>query len=188
MAKLLHVKADPELYAEVFSHYFEERHASSVEAAWRLIMGAKDQADPGDGIGSPELFKIALTNKDTPYEPCLDPEEGDLMSWLDNIKGKDTAGMRVCDKGYKYPSMAENKCDSLGDRVSGKMSTLSGIILHELNVNHLLPLCGIVTDVSISGISTRSASIPLDFTSKTIKIERKGMAHWIPAKPFETPK
>ncbi|KLO89469.1 uncharacterized protein LW93_1528 [Fusarium fujikuroi] len=118
-------------------------------------MGAKDQSDQGDGTGNPLISDIVLTNKPTKNEPCLKTDQVRL-AWLEPVGDGTRAVMKICDKGWRFPTIDETSCDGLGDEVSGKMSTLPGIILHELT--HFQPLVGWdILDYTYGPKNTRAA-------------------------------
>jgi hypothetical protein len=129
--KHLHLKLDPELYDEVFSHYFKPSERERVDNVWRVYMGAKDMEDQGELLGDSSLNLIVWTNKPTPNDAC-DNEEESTLAWLDYVQKSGRSVMRVCDEGWKFPLLGDTKCEDMGDRVSGMMSSLAGVILHEL--------------------------------------------------------
>lgn len=43
-----------------------------------------------------------------------------------------TAKIVICPKGWEYPDLDDINCDDLGDTVTGKMSSLGGIVLYEM--------------------------------------------------------
>lgn len=134
-ARYVHLKADGRRWPSIFSHYFNPQDQSKVVAFFRRLIGAKDQHDPGNsgsGGGSPALAKVGITNKwlDKPNDPdrCRDPL---TAAWLDFYAGSPKADLRLCEVAYQFPLTSDQKCEDIDSVVSGKMSTLSGTILHE---------------------------------------------------------
>lgn len=129
MAIFLHVKPDPGLYDEVYKHYFKTEDSAAVADVWRLLLGAKGMDDQGDGTGNPEFSKLHFINY-SPYNS--DPCDYSAIAYLSEPDANGDRDFRVCDKAFEYPLIADSTCDDIGDKVSGLMSTLSGILLHEL--------------------------------------------------------
>lgn len=62
MAIFLHVKPSPDLYDEVYKHYFKTEDSAAVMDVWRLLLGADGSDDQGDGTGNPEFSKLNFIN------------------------------------------------------------------------------------------------------------------------------
>lgn len=98
MSSFVHNKINPTNWPKVYKTYFNEDDQLNVEAVFRTIMGAKDQGDVGKPLGADIFQNLVFTNKKTgDNEPC--DEKKPPLAWLANIKGKNTAVMRVCDRG-----------------------------------------------------------------------------------------
>jgi hypothetical protein len=56
-----------------------------------------------------------------------------MLAWLDTIEKcePNRAVMRIRLRAFEYPLDRESQCKDLDQEVSGKMSTLGGVILHE---------------------------------------------------------
>jgi hypothetical protein len=136
LASLVHVKADAYRWPGIFSHYFNTQDKTRVEAFFRGLMGAKDQNDPGNagpGGGSPLFANIRVTNKWLDDEEYVDRCHEHLMvAWLNFEEDSPDADLRLCDFAYEWPLNSERSCADMDSVVSGKMSTLAGVILHEL--------------------------------------------------------
>ena len=57
---------------------------------------------------------------------------GNEIAFTENINGKLGGGITLCEKAYQFPDLSDKSCDSLSSTVSTLMSTLGGVILHEL--------------------------------------------------------
>ncbi|KAF2845727.1 hypothetical protein T440DRAFT_522314 [Plenodomus tracheiphilus IPT5] len=58
---------------------------------------------------------------------------GNEIAFTENINGKLGGAITLCDKAYQFPDLSDKSCDSLSSTVSTLMSTLGGVILHELS-------------------------------------------------------
>lgn len=130
---IVHLKAVPDQWDKIYPSYFRPDDKPGVEKLFRDLIGALDDQSIGDGTGSPLLAHIWVTNKIVgENDPCeLHPDV--QVAWLSNWDdGSGRAVMRFCPIAFKFPLLADIKCEELSDIVSGKMSSLAGIIVHEL--------------------------------------------------------
>jgi hypothetical protein len=133
MAALIHLKADAR-YPTIIDHYFNPDDIQNVEQVFANIVGATKEHPDGnpDGTGSGYFSGITLTNHDSddPGDPC--GKNQGILAWLGNAKdGSHNALMRVCDELLDLPTLGI-PCGELGPTVSGKMTSLAGIVLHEM--------------------------------------------------------
>lgn len=145
LAAKIHRKTDAGRWDSIFSHYFNDDKKDKIRTIFRTILGAKDDNDQGDiseGGGSEIFAHIIITNKDQgDGDDCRDNPDRALAFLIndqndplpDPPADDDFQGtIRICDLGYKFPALRETTCDKLDEEVSGKMSTLGGIFLHEI--------------------------------------------------------
>lgn len=130
---LVHSKAVPTQWDNIYPHYFRPEEKQSVEKLFKDMIGATDDQSTGDGTGSNLFAGITITNKpDDKYDPC-DGDDTEWVAWTANSDdGSAIAKMRLCPPAFKYPLLDTIHCDQLGDNVSGRMSGLAGVVLHEL--------------------------------------------------------
>jgi hypothetical protein len=73
------------------------------------------------------IGNIVLDNTDS-GSACT----GNTVAITENVNGKQAGAITLCDRAYEFPDLAEKTCDSLSSTVSTLMSTLGGVVLHEL--------------------------------------------------------
>ncbi|KAF9874751.1 hypothetical protein CkaCkLH20_07888 [Colletotrichum karsti] len=130
MAKMVHQKVDPERWNRVFAHYFDTKDRDSVERVFALIMGASGLDDPGEPLGSAVFEKVAFVNQDTiPGVGCSN-STAQANAWTDLRDNR--YRLKICERGWRFPLLGKTTCEELGNNVSGLMSSLPGLILHEL--------------------------------------------------------
>lgn len=83
--------------------------------------------DNTDGTGSSVIANIVVDNKDT-GGGCT----GNTVAFVENLNDRPGGAMVLCEKAYAFPDLAEKGCNSLSSTVSTLMSTLGGVVLHEL--------------------------------------------------------
>jgi hypothetical protein len=135
MALLVHKKADGAgKWETIFENYFRPNDKATVEKVFAAIAGATKNNPDGDSHGSGYFERIVFINFqfDHSGNDCEDNPDK-MVAWLDNIKfgEPNKAVMRFCPKAFRYPLRDGTKCEDLDDEVSGKMSSLGGIFLHE---------------------------------------------------------
>lgn len=118
------VKANP--MPDVLDHYFNADDATNVADVFNNVI-----ADNTDGLGSSAFGGIVVADSDFDGG-CA--ENSRMIAYLVNVENSTPAraGLHFCAKAFEFPTIDEVKCDSLGDNVSGLMSTFGGIIIHEL--------------------------------------------------------
>ena len=140
MARLVHMKAGgKDLWLQIFNKYFQPDNQDALERVFAYISGAKhtdpnDETSPwddGNDTGSDDFARMSIVN--TPFPPentdCeANPTE---LAWLEPLPNSG-ALLRICPRGFKFPLRDETTCEDVGDKVSGKMSSLGGVILHEM--------------------------------------------------------
>ncbi|KAF2122049.1 hypothetical protein BDV96DRAFT_136833 [Lophiotrema nucula] len=134
----------------VFDNYFNPDDLANVEQVFQYVSDARDDDPDGDADGSEYFSGIQVINFPAGKgEECED--NPNLLAWLEPIEADppNRAVMRICDKAFKYPDVESNDsgCAALGDNVSGKMSTLGGIVLHEMM--HFDPIGKLATGIHI---------------------------------------
>lgn len=127
LAKFVDQKPDPEKWNRAFANYFDLQDRDYVERVFRLIIGADE-----DGLGNEVFGKVFLYNQPNLKNNDCESSEGVDIAWIRHVESQGTWAMKICDKGWEYPLLGNLDCDDLGDRVSGKMASFPGLILHEL--------------------------------------------------------
>jgi hypothetical protein len=100
---------------------------------FRMLVG---QGEPKDPNGGAKFMRniILTTNKPVPKDEKKCDVDG-TVAFTVKIDPPDREHLyviRLCDVAYKYPLYTKTGCTKLGDKVSGWMSTLDGVILHEM--------------------------------------------------------
>jgi hypothetical protein len=135
MARIVHMKVDAGKWDTIFKNYFRPSDQPSVERVFAGIAGSTKEKPDGDADGSDYFERIIMINfkLDNNGDDCEDNPDK-LLAWLDNIKGGEPnrAVLRFCPRAFKYPLRDGTKCEDLDKEVSGKMSSLGGIFLHEV--------------------------------------------------------
>lgn len=110
-------------FEDIYDHYFDSAgNMDEVLQVFRNIVG-----DNTDGTGSSVIHNIFLDN-----EYATTGCQGNEVAFVENIEGQLGAGMTLCEKAYAFPDLIDKSCNSLSSTVSTLMSTLGGVILHEL--------------------------------------------------------
>ncbi|KAF2649079.1 hypothetical protein K491DRAFT_735734 [Lophiostoma macrostomum CBS 122681] len=141
LARTVHTKPNTEKWDKIFPKYFQLSEKVGVEKIFATISGAKKKMpnNPYNGLddgvydGSDLFKKVTVVNSPVlPERECEAPNYEDrMLAWLQNMD-EDRAVIRFCPRGLKYPTQDETKCSDLDNEVSGKMSTIGGIMLHEM--------------------------------------------------------
>lgn len=98
-----------------------------MESVFRLIIGADE-----DGLENEVFGKVFLYNQPNLKNNDCESSEGVDIALIRHVESQGTWAMKICDKGWEHPLLGDLDCDDLGDRVSGKMASFPGLILHEL--------------------------------------------------------
>ena len=132
LAYMVHNKADPERWPDVYSHYFNEKDQTKVETVFHDLVGATEDVPGGNPApdGGAELLKnIIISNKRVTGDLCNDPK---YIAFLAYPEDETKFILRLCEPAWEFPLFSDRKCEDVGDRTSGKMSLLGGVILHEM--------------------------------------------------------
>lgn len=127
LAQIVHDKPDQAKWDMAYNKYFQPNEREVVEKVFAAIV---------DGYMGSEYFAgIVVINyraKEKPDDCEDDPDK--LLAWITNIEigEPNRAVMRLCPRSFQYPRLSERKCSDLDEEVSGKMSSLGGVFLHEL--------------------------------------------------------
>jgi hypothetical protein len=124
----------PDVWPRVFAHYFRPEHLIAVDKIFSAIVGEGEKPKDKDG-GGKVLGRIILTNKPVPgHEKMCDDGLTAAFTVRINVPppGEQLWVIRVCDIAYDLPVYTKTGCKKLGDTTSGWMSTLDGVLLHEL--------------------------------------------------------
>jgi hypothetical protein len=140
MARNVHTKVDGAgKWDTIFKNYFQPDDQSNVERVFAGISGVTDDKPDGDEDGSDYFERIIMINFkfDNSGDDCEDKPDR-LLAWLENIQGGEPnrAVVRICPRAFQYPLRDGTKCEDLDEEVSGKMSTLGGVFLHEVTLVH----------------------------------------------------
>ena len=81
-----------------------------------------------DGTGSSVIGNIVLDNTDS-GQGCA---EENVVAYTENLNSRAAGSITLCEKAYAFPDLANKNCDSLSTTVSTLMSSLGGVVLHEL--------------------------------------------------------
>ncbi|KAL1639166.1 hypothetical protein SLS58_008253 [Diplodia intermedia] len=110
----------------VMDHYFHaDDDAKNVADVFDNIWGENE-----NGQGAEALRYVVISDNHA-KKWCRDDDR--RIAALDNVAGTiDRAALIFCPKAYQFPLLSEMSCDDLGDKVSGRMSSFAGILLHEL--------------------------------------------------------
>lgn len=110
-------------FDDIYNTYFDGAgNRDEIIQVFRNIVG-----DNTDGTGSSVIGNIFLDN-----EYATANCQGNEVAFTENINGKLGGGITLCEKAYAFPDLSDKSCDSLSSTVSTLMSTLGGVILHEL--------------------------------------------------------
>lgn len=112
----------------IFKRYFKDSDKGAVKAVFQAIYG------DGSTLGNNDFPKLTIWYSDVSGtgKSCKKSWLGkQVMAYLNNAANGDGAEVVVCPIGYKYPRLPDIDCGKLGDAVSGEMSSLGGILLHE---------------------------------------------------------
>jgi len=115
-------------FSDVYRRYFQaDTEWSGIYAVWERIIGPLD----GDRRSGAGLNSVIISNADWKDDDC---DRKEVLGWADNrsVDGVPGCIIKLCDKAYEFPQAYDIKCDDLDDVVSKKMSTISGIFIHEL--------------------------------------------------------
>jgi hypothetical protein len=135
MARFIVTKVDGAgKWDTIYKNYFRPNDKSTVERVFAAIAGVTKDKPDGDADGSDYFERITMINfkLDGRGDDCEDNPDT-LLAWLDNLKvgEPNRAVLRICPRTFAYPSRDGTKCEDLDEEVSGKMSFLAGVFLHE---------------------------------------------------------
>jgi hypothetical protein len=112
-------------FDETFNTYFDgSGDKDEILEVFREILGADI-----DGTGSSVFAQLVVDNTDN-GGGC----QGNVVAFIENSQdaGDNRGSLTLCEKAYAFPDLSEKDCGSLSSTVSTLMSTLGGVILHEL--------------------------------------------------------
>jgi hypothetical protein len=128
-----HKNADPNRWPRIFKHYFNERDQIKVDKVFSLLVGEGEPRDPHGGAAF--MKEIVITNN-PPGEWKEACNEKGVRAYTFKIvppaPEPPKFAIVICDAAYEFPLYTQTGCDKLGDKMSGLMDTLDGIILHEM--------------------------------------------------------
>lgn len=122
---------------EIYPIYFRgDEDYEKVMDVFREIVGR----EPGDIHGAAIFKNILIDGFDRKKSCQNDPNNVLVAALLPGRVDRTIANIVCCEKCWNYPHMEDGiDCDDLGTTVSVKMSSLGGVILHELV--HFDPMC-----------------------------------------------
>lgn len=135
LARRVHKKEDAGKWDAIYKNYFQGDDQPNVEDVFRGIVGGTDDQPDGKPDGSSYFERVVVINFkfDDSDTECENNDK--VLGWFENlVQGEPNRGvMRICPKALdNYPLQDGTKCEDLDAEVSGKMSTLGGVILHEM--------------------------------------------------------
>ncbi|KAF2877247.1 hypothetical protein BDV95DRAFT_601658 [Massariosphaeria phaeospora] len=134
LARLVVTKPDTEMWGTVYSNYFQTQEQVNVEQVYQLIAVATKDDPDGIADGSSIFARVVVINfqLDGRGDDCEDFLDK-YLAWLHNIESAEPnrAVLRVCPRGFRFPQLSDRKCGDLDAEVSGKMSSMAGILFHE---------------------------------------------------------
>ncbi|KAI9874358.1 MAG: hypothetical protein M1830_009842 [Pleopsidium flavum] len=112
----------------IFKRYFKDSDKAAVKGVFKAIYG------DGSTFGSNEFNKLGIWYDDKADSPksCKKTWLGkQVLAYLNHEVTGDGAQVVICPIGYKYPRLQDIDCGKVKDTVSGEMSSIGGILVHE---------------------------------------------------------
>jgi len=112
----------------IFKRYFKDSDKAAVKGVFQAIYG------DGSTLGNKDFPKLSIWFNEVAgsTKTCQKTWLGkQVIAYLAHETNGDGAQVVVCPVGYKYPRLQDIDCGKLGDAVSGEMSSLGGVLLHE---------------------------------------------------------
>ncbi|SMQ52377.1 unnamed protein product [Zymoseptoria tritici ST99CH_1A5] len=110
-------------FEDTFNLYFDGAgDKDEILQVFRNVVG-----DNSDGTGSSVIGNIVIDNDDT-GGGC----GGNVVAFTENLNGRKAGAITLCEKAYAFPDLADKGCEDLSTTVGTLMSTLGGVVLHEL--------------------------------------------------------
>ncbi|KAL8740394.1 MAG: hypothetical protein Q9190_006902 [Brigantiaea leucoxantha] len=115
----------------IFTHYFLEEHRDRVKRVMLRLMGNPASMDQVKNDGAAELGQITFQGIDTPNtgDDAGCDREGTIM--YTEYYDTNSPVTVVCDDAWVFPDRDDQRCDTLGDRLTDDFAILGHLVLHE---------------------------------------------------------